>query len=47
MRARPGKLDDNLATKSLQGRRCFEEEKRKSIASYELNNSVFVLNETN
>lgn len=44
--AKPTKIEDHLATRSLQNRHGLEEETRKSLKSFELNNSVFVMNET-
>lgn len=47
MRAKAGGVaDDQLASKSLQGRYKFDEDARKSLKSFEFNNSVFVMNET-
>lgn len=45
-RAKPSKIVDTLATKSLQGRRGLDDEHKKSLKSFEPNNSIFVANET-
>ena len=48
MKARAAaKVEDQLATKSLQTRyKLQDDDARKSLKSFEFNNSVFVMNET-
>ena len=43
---KPTKIEDHLTTKSLQTRRGLEDEHRKSLKSFEINNSVFVINDS-